>query len=150
MKTSADPRHLARKIAVSVEYAISNGSNDREDTIETLISTTTDSLFIDIFDEKLLNLILSTIKENRLDIDKLIKNNCKEWDLDKMYKTDLSILTVAAAELKYLSTPQKVVVDEAVELAKEFGSAESSKFINGVLAGIIVEISKSKNDNGTN
>ncbi len=140
MKTSVDPRHLARKIAVSVEYALSNGAENNELEIFNLIETTKDSLSINTYDEKLLSNLLRTINENRLDIDSSIKSNCKDWDVDKMYKMDLAILTVSAAELKYTQTPEKVVVDEAVELAKEFGSSESSKFINGVLAGIINSI----------
>lgn len=140
MKTSADPRHLARKIAISVEYALSNGAENNELGIANLIETTKDSLSINNYDEKLLSNLLSSISENRQDIDSNIKSSCKDWDIDKMYKMDLAILMVSAAELKYTQTPEKVVVDEAVELAKEFGSSESSKFINGVLAGIISSI----------
>lgn len=146
MKTSVDPRHLARKLAISVEYALSNGSANDEFSIEKLIESAEDTLSIENYDKELLNRILSIVKKNRANIDILIKSNCKEWELDKMYKTDLAILVVSTSELAYLDTPKKVVVDEAVELGKEFGSSESSKFINGVLAGIIVELSKIKDD----
>lgn len=71
-------------------------------------------------------------------IDKLISTYAPEWPPDQIPPLDLAILRLAIFELLYREkTPYKVVVDEAVEIAKEFGSDTSYGFINGVLGTII-------------
>jgi len=88
-------------------------------------------------------------------IDKIIKTNAPKWPLDKINKVDLSILRTAIWELLYKKkTPPKVVIDEAVEMAKEFGSQTSHSFINGVLGSAvkklkIITVKPSKNDQNT-
>jgi transcription antitermination protein NusB len=70
----------------------------------------------------------------REDLDRLIEKASTNWRTERMSRVDLSILRLAAAELSgSLGTPAAVVLDEAVELAKEFGSPESPSFVNGVL-----------------
>lgn len=71
-------------------------------------------------------------------IDQIIAKNAPDWPVNKLNKVDLAILRLAIKELEYnKTTPPKVVIDEAIELAKTFGSAKTSKFINGVLGAII-------------
>lgn len=88
-------------------------------------------------------------------IDQVIKINAPKWPLDKINKVDLSILRTAIWELLYKKkTPPKVVIDEAVELAKEFGSQTSHSFINGVLGSAvkklkIIVVKTDKNDKNT-
>jgi N utilization substance protein B len=73
-------------------------------------------------------------------IDELIKANAPKWPLDKINRVDLAILRCAVWELKNQDkTPPKVIIDEAVELAKEFGTDTSSSFVNGCLGSIIKE-----------
>ena len=84
-----------------------------------------------------LNKILAHLKK----IDRVIKTNAPKWPLDKINKVDLSILRTAIWELLYKKkTPPKVVIDEAVELAKEFGSQTSHSFINGVLGSAVKKL----------
>ncbi|OGY07845.1 MAG: transcription antitermination factor NusB [Candidatus Blackburnbacteria bacterium RIFCSPHIGHO2_01_FULL_43_15b] len=72
------------------------------------------------------------------EIDNLITEHAPEWPLNKLNRTDLAILQLAVYELKIeKKEPIKVVIDEAVELAKEMGSENSPAFINGVLGSII-------------
>ena len=72
------------------------------------------------------------------DIDSLIRRHAPKWPLEKINKVDLAILRNALWEMLNLSgTPQKVIIDESIELAKEFGSQSSSSFINGVLGSAI-------------
>jgi N utilization substance protein B len=74
------------------------------------------------------------------EIDNLIKTNAPKWPLDKINRVDLAILRCAVWELRFQTkTPPKVVIDEAVELAKEFGTDTSSAFVNGCLGSIIKE-----------
>lgn len=141
MKTSNDPRHQARRIAVSIIYSteITKSSNPILLT-EEIIETSKDALEIENFDKKLLESIISGINEHRDEIRELILKNSIDWALEKIYKIDFSILLTAIWEIKFGNTPMKVVIDEAVELAKEFGEEESPKFINGILAGVVKEI----------
>lgn len=72
------------------------------------------------------------------EIDTLITQHAPEWPLNKLNKTDLAILQQAVYELKIeKKEPIKVIIDEAVELAKEMGSENSPAFINGVLGSIV-------------
>lgn len=70
-------------------------------------------------------------------IDALIARHADNWDLKRMAVIDRNILRLGAFELLYMSdVPPKVCIDEAIELAKRFGDAESGKFINGILDAI--------------
>lgn len=70
----------------------------------------------------------------------MIKRHAKNWDFQRLIKMDKDILRIAIVELLYMKdAPMKVVVDEALELAKKYSTDDSSAFINGVLAKIIVE-----------
>lgn len=78
------------------------------------------------------------IKENKEEIASLIKNNLKEkWTIDRISKIDISILKVAIFELIFSKLPYKVVINEAVELAKKYGDDNSKAFVNGILASIV-------------
>lgn len=78
------------------------------------------------------------ILDNLSKIDKLITKAAPLWPIEKINQIDLSILRLAVYELEIeKKEPLKVVIDEAVELAKEFGNEQSSSFINGVLGTIV-------------
>lgn len=90
-------------------------------------------------DQNLTKYIFEGVKANIDEIDKIIVECAPEWPLDKIAKIDLVILRIAIFEVVFgTKTPVKVAIDEAVELAKEFGTDTSHKFINGVL-GTVVE-----------
>ena len=78
------------------------------------------------------------INKNEEKILKLISQNLKEkWSIDRLSKVNVAILKLATYEIIYTKLPYKVVVNEAVEIAKKYGDDNSSAFINGVLANII-------------
>jgi N utilization substance protein B len=70
-------------------------------------------------------------------LDKIIGVAAPEWPIAKINKIDLSIMRLAVFELLENKEPTKVVIDEAVELAKQYGSDKSYKFINGALGTIV-------------
>lgn len=115
MKTATDPRHIKRREAVK-------------------------SLFAETFTKqvKLPDLAKEVLK-NREKLDAEIEKAAPQWPIDKLNRIDLSILRLAIYELRKSDTPAKVVIDEAVELAKEFGSESSPSFVNGVLGTIYQE-----------
>ena len=73
------------------------------------------------------------VHEHMEEIDGLIEQSAKGWDLGRMNKVDLAILRLAVYEMKFGETPVGVAINEAVELAKKFSSDEAPAFINGVL-----------------
>jgi N utilization substance protein B len=80
-------------------------------------------------------------KTQQAKIDAIIAECAEHWDLDRMAVVDRNILRMAVFELLYEPTvPGKVAINEAIEIAKKFGTAESSRFINGVLDRIHREL----------
>ncbi|MDO8729780.1 MAG: transcription antitermination factor NusB [Candidatus Omnitrophota bacterium] len=81
-------------------------------------------------------LVEGTIK-HLAEIDPLIRRHATNWTLERMAIVDRNILRLGAYELLHeTQTPPKVVINEAVDLAKRFGAADSGKFVNGVLDSI--------------
>lgn len=115
MKTSKDPRHLER---IKVMQELFSFTFSREQKAEL----------------KKTQQILSKIE----DIDNWIEKSAPKWGVDKINRIDLAILRMAVYELIIeKSNPPKVIVDESVELAKEYGSEASPGFINGALGKLI-------------
>ncbi len=79
------------------------------------------------------------ILESLEELDKEIQAVAPERPLSDINKIDLAILRSILFEAKHKKTPKKVLINEAVELAKEFGSDNSSRFVNGVLAKLLLE-----------
>jgi N utilization substance protein B len=80
-------------------------------------------------------------KRHQSQIDKRIAESAEHWDLDRMAVVDRNILRLAVFELAFEpAVPAKVAINEAIEIAKKFGTAESSRFINGVLDRIHKEL----------
>lgn len=85
--------------------------------------------------------ICLTIEENNEMINSLINSNAKNWSVDRIAKVDLAILKLAIAEIIVIDDiPQKVSVNEAIELAKIYCDDKSPKFINVILGSVISEI----------
>ena len=117
VKNKFDPRHLKRIKNMQSIFAWSHGNQklDGPDSEE----------------------IVKHLKE----IDLIIVHNAPKWPLDKINKIDLSILRCAFWELLYQkSTPPKVIIDEAIELAKQFGTESSPGFVNGVIGTAVKQI----------
>ena len=84
--------------------------------------------------------IAEEFKNNAKAVDGEIQKYSNGWDISRLVKMDKDILRIAITELLFVKdAPIKVVVDEAVELAKKYSTEDSSSFINGILAKIIVE-----------
>lgn len=112
MKTSTDPRHIKRREAVKILFAETFTPQQNQ--------------------PELVGLVMS--QKDRIDAE--IQKAAPTWPVDKLNRIDLAILRLAVYELSNSKTPPKVIIDEAVELAKEFGAESSPSFINGVLGTI--------------
>jgi len=78
--------------------------------------------------------------DNRAECDAILTRHAKHWDLNRLAMVDRNILRLAVQELRAGETPFKVIVTEAIKLAKEFSSAEAPRFINGILDAVAKEI----------
>lgn len=112
MQTAQDPRHLKRRRVVKELFA-------SEFTKQKSYSETA-----------------KEILKNKIKLDKIIAKSAPAWPIEKINKIDLAILRYAVWEIQKEETPLKVVIDEAVELAKEYGSESSAPFVNGVLGAV--------------
>jgi len=93
--------------------------------------------FNDDIDKNFLKTIILGVREKKNRLDKEIENSAPEWPIEQISCIDKSILEISIFELLNSSdVPPKVAINEAVELAKQFGSENSSKFINGVLGTV--------------
>ncbi|MFN8673949.1 MAG: transcription antitermination factor NusB [Candidatus Sericytochromatia bacterium] len=92
--------------------------------------------------------LLKLYQDNPEKVDKIINESLEGgWNIDTIYSIDKNIITLAIVEImNYENTSHKIIIDEAIEIAKKFGSEESPTFINGVLSGVvkILGISESK------
>jgi len=77
--------------------------------------------------------------ERRAQADAIISRLAVGWTIDRLARTDLSILLLAIYELDAMDTPPRVVANEAVDLAKEYGTDDSGRFINGILGSLLRE-----------
>lgn len=92
-----------------------------------------------VFAEKLVDGVVA----NRDAIDKIIVEKSKNWAITRMARVDLNIIRVAVFELVFLSEiPKNVTMNEAIEVAKKFGTEDSPAFINGMLDEIAATISE--------
>lgn len=82
---------------------------------------------------------IETFREHQAEIDAQIQEVAPEWPLDQMNRVDLSVLRVILLESKLKKTPSKVLIDEAVEIAKTFSNDSSAKLVNGVLGKILID-----------
>lgn len=114
MKSAIDPRHLIRRKAVQ-------------------------ELFASSYTNQKVSSLTKKVLAQKKPIDQKIVKAAPSWPIKKLNRIDLAILRLAIFELKKKETPPKVIIDEAVELAKEFGADNSASFVNGVLGTIVGE-----------
>lgn len=75
--------------------------------------------------------------ESRPEIDSRIAAAAENWDISRMAPTDRNTLRLGVFEMQYTDTPYQVVIDEAIDLARKFGTAQSAQFVNGLLDRLI-------------
>ncbi len=134
MKKITDPRHQARRLALAYLYGylISKKPQEKKELKKILK--------IDKYDKDIFNLLSTNYIKHKDKLEKLSKRYLNTWPKDQLLEIDVIIINLAILESILLKkAPYKVCVDEAVELAKEFSTEKSGKFVNGVLANLIKE-----------
>lgn len=77
--------------------------------------------------------LVAGVRRNRGELDQLLDRTAENWKIARMATTDRNVLRLGAYEILYSDTPARVAINEAVELAKRFGAAQSAQFVNGIL-----------------
>ncbi|MEI6054181.1 MAG: transcription antitermination factor NusB [Candidatus Saccharibacteria bacterium] len=133
----ASNRHLGRIVALQTlyEYEFRVQSADASVDIDEILDRNLVRYESAIDDKIFVNTIVKGVLEKQSDLDAKIQPIAPEWPIDQIARIDRNILRIGLYELLHQSevVPPKVAINEAVELAKAFGSDNSSKFINGVL-----------------
>lgn len=140
----ASNRHLGRIVALQCLYELDfrNELGDHAD-VDELLSRNLVQYQSQIDDKKFVRQIVEGVQDLRSELDAILIPLAPDWPIDQIAAIDRSILRIGLWELTYSKeAPPKVIINEAVELAKEFGGDNSSKFINGVLGTAYRNISE--------
>lgn len=130
-------RHLGRIVALQTlyEYEFRSDSEDSEANIKDILANNLSRYDSAIDDKGFVKALVDGVINQQADLDAKIQPIAPEWPISQIARIDRNILRIGLYELLFTpdSVPPKVAINEAVELAKAFGSDNSSKFINGVL-----------------
>lgn len=127
-------RHLARIAVMQTLFAYEFHGGDLSETHEYILKEFADK----IADKDFCRTLLKLYSDHQAEIGATIQKYAPEWPLDKIAPIDRAILEIGAAEVLYsANVPAVVAINEAIEIAKEFGDLNSPKFINGVLSSIM-------------
>jgi len=133
-------RHLARTIALQTLYQWDFNNKNLEDLNESIKHNVFE--FAPQFDDKgFIGHLVEGVITKQSEIDGLITRFAPEWPIEQITMVDRNVLRIGIYEMKYdQDIPEKVAINEAIELAKTFGGESSGKFVNGVLGTIYKEI----------
>ncbi len=129
---SGSNRRQSREIALQVLFQLEYmPQHPVQKAIEYFRSTITAEAATWAYAEEILN----GVQTNRSPIDSEIQKHTAHWKLDRLALVDLNILRVATFELRFAKdpAPPAAVINEAIEIAKKYGSSDSGKFVNGIL-----------------
>ncbi|MCH2201215.1 MAG: transcription antitermination factor NusB [Fuerstiella sp.] len=119
----------ARKTALQMLYLIDLNPDTSLQQMHRTIEENLPNAELSEFAEQL----VSGVRTHLPAIDKLIEDTSQNWRIERMAPTDRNVMRLAVFEMHHLGTPSPVAINEAVELAKEFGSANSAAFVNGII-----------------
>ncbi|WP_248925308.1 transcription antitermination factor NusB [Paenibacillus hamazuiensis] len=140
-------RRVAREIALQVLYQMEMNQVSAAEAIRIAIeeAENDNEANLDVGDDKIspqyIKELVDGTQKHLPTIDELLLEYLKGWQMDRLSRVDRQVLRLAVYEMIYREdVPPKVVVNEAIELAKHFGTEESGKFVNGVLGRMIKEL----------
>lgn len=143
-KDTFSTKRKAREIAVQVIYALTSPTNEATlaDAIDFVLESGhfPDEGYESSVPEEIYIPLIKGVMTNQTAIDELITPYLNNWTMYRLAKIDAAILRLAVYEMKYIDdsvVPDKVAVNEAIELSKFFSDDKSRKFINGVLNNIL-------------
>lgn len=131
-------RHLARALAMQTLYEWDfRNEMKEEEKVKGIVNYDKEQFAAGLDDKGFVEELIDGVKKHKKEIDKIIIKYAPEWPLEQITIVDRNILRIGIYELKYSpNIPAKVAINEAIELAKNFGGESSGKFVNGVLGAI--------------
>ncbi len=133
----ASNRHLGRIIALQTlyEFEFRTGCHDKTVSLDEILKRNLQRYDDTVQDKQFVRQLTRGVNSRRAELDAVLQPIAPEWPIDQIARVDRVILRMAVYELQgdHALVPPKVAINEAVELAKAFGSENSSKFVNGVL-----------------
>lgn len=137
-------RHSGREAALQMLFQLEASGASAAQAIELFWRAHTDSDFEpDPEGRSYADLLVRGVADNLADVDKQVTAASKNWRLERMGRVDRNLLRMGAWELMHQrDVPRAVVIDEAVELAKTYGTEDSSSFVNGVLDRIATDLGR--------
>jgi N utilization substance protein B len=139
----ASNRHLGRIIALQTlfEQDFRRSAGDKTFDLEAVLSRNIERYQATVDDKDFIIQLVNGVAKNEEQLDAELQPVAPEWPIDQIARMDRVVLRMGLYELKHgKDVPPKVVINEAVELSKAFGSENSSKFINGVLGTVLRKI----------
>ena len=122
-------RSRAREVALQMLYQEDVNPRQSVEEIKEFVHARLQNEELEAF---CISLILG-VKRNQDELDAMLSKTATNWALDRMASTDRNLLRLGAFEILYTETPDRVAVNEAIEIAKRFGSGQSAPFVNGIL-----------------
>ena len=130
-------RRSSRELALKFLYQFELNEGDLDEQIKLFLERNSSQEGVENFMKELVMSLVSKMKE----IDEIIQKYSDNWILDRMTVIDRNILRIGTCELLFnFSTPPKVVINEAIDIAKKYGNEDSPEFINGILDKVYNEI----------
>ena len=127
-------RSRAREIALQVLYQDDlNPTHNPADDQQFVRGRLRDAELVEFADS-----LIAGVRRNRQELDQVLAQTADHWSLERMAATDRNVLRLGAYEILHADTPDRVAINEAVELAKRFGSKQSAQFVNGILDRLLV------------
>ncbi|MBQ6320677.1 transcription antitermination factor NusB [Candidatus Saccharibacteria bacterium] len=149
----ASNRHLGRIISLQslYEYEFRNKAGDANAEIDHIVAKNIIPYEKAIGDTEFIYRLSRGVLEHEKELDDFLAPLAPEWPIATIASIDRNTLRIGLFELKYAheSVPPRVAINEAVELAKAFGSDNSSRFVNGVLGSAYKKLGYTDNDNKT-
>jgi N utilization substance protein B len=136
MKSRRLSRQLSLQVLYEVDVSNHNPANVFEHRLEDYPNLPDQAI-------RFAHELVRGVLQKHVELDEIIEMIASEWPVDQMAPVDRNILRVALFELRDSDTPVKVVINEAVELAKTFGSDSSRRFVNGALGAYVSSQHKS-------
>ena len=134
---SSDPRREARMAALQSLFAADVKGGSGEASLEWLVSENS----LQASSVEFAEVLSRGVTESRSELDDVIHRYAPAWPVDQLPLIDRNILRIALFELLHTpNVPRKTAINEAVELAKIFGSDSSARFVNGVLGSVMAEL----------
>ncbi len=139
-------RRKARELALHILFQADVGSSPIDEAIEVVLA---DTVHLDQSVRAYAAQLAKGVWQERAQLDALIQSVSPHWTVERMAAVDRNLIRIALYEILHSpDVPYRVAINEAVELAKEYGTAESRRFVNGVLGALVHKLGLEEQEEG--